>query len=185
MRIRRHLVAAAAAAALTSCNPTIDNNRSQVELVVTGFNDRDGEELSGFFSDVVADDGFTTADDILEVVLRSRRKNSTGSVSDFYTVHLRGYEVFFTRVGGRNEPGVDVPFSRTFALGGSVTPGGTLESEFLAVPAEAKLEAPLRELWFESRQRLDAALNIRVFGVDEVENEVTAQGSLLIVFGDF
>jgi len=171
-------VAALAAALLSGCNPTADNDSSAVSITAVF---QGSDDVVGIFSDVVNDDG-TVSDDFFDITVESIPKAGTDP-GDFYTVEFEGVQIVYTRPDGKNEPGVDVPFPLTYALGGFVEPGGDTDINTLVVSKEMKLQPPLRNLWF-SNQRIFATVNLRIFGHDRVENSVSADASAVVLFED-
>ena len=165
-----------------SCNPVAGDSRSAVILVVTGFSDTDGDR-SGMFSDVVNDDT-SVSDDFLFINTVTEKKAPSTEPSDLFRVTLFAYEVRYTRPDGANEPGVDVPFPFTFSTSGTILPEESSETEIFMVRKEAKLESPLRDLWFGDGQRIFATATVTIFGQDQVENSVSAAASIPIIFED-
>lgn len=178
--VKRSLIVIAALS-LSGCNPIADDNRSAVSLSASF--EGGTTDTVGFFSDVVASTTETT-DDFFNILVESEPKNGATDVSDFYAVNFLAYDVQFTRPDGLNEPGVNVPFPLTLALGGSVAPGGSVNLNLLFVTKEMKLEAPLRALWFGDGKRIFATLHVTVFGRDRVNNAVSASASAPIIFED-
>jgi hypothetical protein len=165
---------------LAGCNPKANDNTSAV-LMNANFS---GDTNAGFFSDVVADTG-TPADDFFDIQISTTAKSTINEPGDFYIVDLKSYQVFFTRSDGRNQPGIDVPFPVTLAIGGSIAPGGELTLHTLFVTEEMKRQAPLKDLWFSTNQRLFTTMHVHVFGEDRVGNAVSADAATTVIFGDF
>lgn len=178
------ILAVALALSGASCNPVVDDNQSAVTLAAAFQGQGGAVGPIGIFADVVQADG-VPADDFFELNVRALAKNVNSDPSEFYTVNFQAVTLRYTRPDGRNEPGVDVPFPLTYAIGGSVTPGDEAQLNLLVVSEEMKLEPPLRDLWFGEGQRIFATLHLTVFGRDLVENELTADASAVVVFGDF
>ena len=99
-------------------------------------------------------------------------------------VTITRYRVVYRRSDGRNTPGVDVPFGFDGATTGTVPALGSVALDFELVRHVAKLEAPLAQLAFNPTIIATIA-EITFYGRDQVGNEISATGSMLIEFGNF
>lgn len=175
----------AVAGMLLGCNPLANENRSAVNIVLTKFREAGiGAQITGKDVDVVSDSGEAT-DTFITITVESHAKSAvTTPNSNFYSVTIQGYHIGYTRLDGRNEPGVDVPFPLTSPTHGYITPGGNNDMGILLMPRQSKLEAPLRNLWFTD-ERIQTRMSVTVFGQDLVGNEVAASAAMDVRFGDF
>ena len=184
--MRRQMIALAALAVLSAagCSPVANDNESAVTLHAN-FGKGPGQVgIVGVTSDVVDDVGASQFDSY-DLFVASVAKNPNAILSDLYVVEYKGYAVSFSRPDGRNEPGVDVPFGFTRAIGGSIEPGGVSELNIIFITPEMKVAPPLRNLFFSANQRIYATLHVTIFGRDRVENDVAASAALPITFADF
>lgn len=137
--------------------------------------------------------------DLIIVSLANRLKNPLGNPTTILAnaVLFERYEVRYIRSDGRQTEGVDVPFRITGPLSGAidVASSGTTNVPLEVVRAQAKLEAPLRNL-----RAADADLNvappggaiiltciaeITVYGRTVGGQAVSATGRLQIDFADW
>jgi hypothetical protein len=99
-------------------------------------------------------------------------------------VTITRYRVQFRRADGRNIPGVDVPYGFDGGVTGTVPVSGTLKLGFELVRHVAKEESPLRQL-VDSPVIISTIADVTFFGLDQVGNEVSVTGSILVDFGNF
>ena len=99
-------------------------------------------------------------------------------------VTITRYHVTYRRADGRNTPGVDVPFGFDGAVTGTVASGGSASLGFELVRHIAKEESPLVQL-VTSQVIISTIAEITFYGRDQVGNEVSATGSILVDFGNF
>jgi hypothetical protein len=99
-------------------------------------------------------------------------------------VTITHYRVTYRRSDGRNTPGVDVPHGFGGGLTGTVPSSGSLDIGFDLVRHVAKMESPLIEL--QANQRIiQATAEVSFFGRDQVGNELSVTGYILVSFGNF
>jgi len=163
-RLRFVLPTLTAALLLGGCNPRTNDDSSAVSIN-GAFGTSDTQGISGIFVDVVNDDA-TTSDTITTVHIQSDVKNTSSEPGVFYRVNIQGITIRFSRLDGHNVPGVDVPFPISYALSGTIEPGGNADLEIILATQEMKVQAPLRNLWFGEGQRIFATATATVFGVD-------------------
>lgn len=137
--------------------------------------------------------------DFVSVSVANRLKNPLGNTTTILAnaVIFERYEVRYIRSDGRRTEGTDVPYRITGPLSGAVdvADSGTIDIPLEVVRAQAKLEAPLRNL-----RAADANLNvappggalilsciaeITVFGRTVGGQAVSATGRLQIDFADW
>ncbi len=94
------------------------------------------------------------------------------------------YRVSYKRADGRNTPGVDVPYAFDSGATFTVPAEGNVTANFELVRHIAKEEAPLKTLG-SNGVLLNTIADVTFYGRDQAGNEVTATGSIGIVFGNF
>lgn len=165
------------------CTPDwAKNGESQVILLMTGINE--GAPLD---SDVQISTG-TVCPDLVPLRLENHFKNPNIETTGFrHDVTVERYEVHYIRSDGRNQEGVDVPFSITGNVAQEIQEAGAATLNLEVVRRQAKLEPPLRQL-----RGGGGALIVTMFAVvtvhartttGEITNPVTAR--LQIDFADF
>ena len=109
---------------------------------------------------------------------------SAPTANNFVTITR--YHVDYVRSDGRNQQGVDVPFSFDGAATGTVGSAQTTIS-FVLVRVQAKTEAPLAALAFPAPSTVSLSTIARVtfFGTDQTGREVTAVGQISVNFADW
>lgn len=201
MKVGKLVLCAAVAAGMTGCVGVPDyvkNNDADVFLVIGSVNG--GAPLvSDVFTPPANPSLLGVLPDLVNVAVANRLKNPNGNTTTILAnaVIFERYEVRYTRSDGRTTEGVDVPFRITGPLSGAVdvATGGTVNVALEVVRAQAKLEAPLRNL-----RASDANLNvappggalvltciaeITVYGRTVGGQAVSATGRLQIDFADW
>jgi hypothetical protein len=97
-------------------------------------------------------------------------------------ITITRYHVDYIRADGRNTPGVDVPYAFDGAV--TVTVSDTTTFGFQLVRVVAKEETPLRQLR-SSSSFITVIARVTFYGHDQAGNEVTANGSIQIDFGNY
>jgi hypothetical protein len=113
--------------------------------------------------------------------------------SSLNSITITRYHVRFLRADGRNREGIDVPYGFDGGLTGTVgSSGATLRFEL--VRHVSKEEPPLINLIFTPGQPgldingaglISTIAEITFYGRDQVGNEVSAVGTISVIFGDF
>ena len=177
-----------------SCNPVEDDTRSDSILLVVRIIGEDIEENEVDFlqSDVVAvnpDTGAgTVAADAAKVTFSAESLNpepwlGTSFYSDILVTH---YVVSYSRSDGKNQEGVDVPYSFDGSISARVQISATTEVSFVVVRAVSKLEPPLINLTAgRGEGELKATARIDFYGNDTLGNMVKATGYLTIFFANY
>jgi hypothetical protein len=109
---------------------------------------------------------------------------STPTQNNFVTITR--YHVDYVRSDGRNQQGVDVPFS--FDAAATATVGnGQAKTSFVLVRVQAKTEAPLAALAFPgpSTVSISTIARITFFGTDQTGREVQVVGQISVNFADW
>lgn len=206
MRSMKRLIGVAAVVATTiSCGDLVRLGKSPVYLVIESLQavrgGSSGAELSStLYSDVltlVTTPAPCTPDapcptifsDSGQVVMRISLKDLGSGVTPSAPslnneVTITRYRVSYRRADGRNTPGVDVPHGFDGAVTGTIPTNSAASLGFELVRHVAKMEAPLVQLAFSSTIIATIA-DITFYGRDQVGNEISATGSILVEFGNF
>lgn len=95
------------------------------------------------------------------------------------------YRIAYRRSDGRNQQGVDVPYAIDGGATFTVDPGG-VTGVFVAVRANAKLEAPLLALvGGGGALGISTTADVTFYGHDQTGSPVTATGSMSVNFADW
>jgi hypothetical protein len=206
-RVKQCVLVAAVAASAVSCGDVVRDGRSPVYVVVDQLLASRGAATPGAYSGTLISDVITNVttgggcstskpcptvfDDFGRVTLRMSPKDigplATGTVpspSLNNEVTINRYRIAYVRADGRNTPGVDVPYGFDGAATGTIPSGGSLTLDFELVRHVAKKEPPLVAL-ASNPTIIGTIAQITFYGRDQVGNEVTATGQILIEFGDF
>ena len=150
------------------------------------------------FSDVCCGIVNDNAGITLDVI--PKNQNPSQVLTGLNDVFLERYEVRFTRADGRNQEGVDVPFSITGGLSGVVRVGSETITTITVVRHQAKLEPPLRNLHgifvtipdspsgtftFPGSVILTTIAEITIHGRTTTGKVVRARGLIEVTFADF
>jgi hypothetical protein len=166
-------------AVTASCGDVVRSSRSPVMLAVNSLTSGDSSTL---LSDVVSDAG-TVFDDQGAVTLTVIMKDVTVSPTTNNRVTVNRYRVEYRRADGHNIPGVDVPHSFDGVATVGIEAGASGGFSFELVRHVAKLESPLIQL--RSKLNIISTIaDVTFFGTDQVGNDVSAVGSMLINFAD-
>jgi hypothetical protein len=195
---------AAIVAAAVSCGSVVRQGRSPVYLVIDSLQATPGSK-PGSFSGTLNSDVITNVrtpapcsaatpcptifNDLGSVSLRSSLKDvgtttSPAAPTTNNDVTINRYHVTYRRADGRNTPGVDVPYGFDGAATGTIRTGGSLALTFEIVRHAAKEESPLVQLR-DSPTIISTITDVTFYGQDQVGNEISVTGSILIDFGNF
>jgi hypothetical protein len=109
---------------------------------------------------------------------------TTPTTANFITVNR--YHVDYVRSDGRNQQGVDVPYSFDGAVTGTVGANGATSVSFTLVRVQAKLEAPLAALAnLGSTVALDTIAKVTFYGTDQAGRDVSVSGQISVNFADW
>jgi hypothetical protein len=182
-------------AASSGCGEVARTGRSSAFLILESLTAASGAE--GEFSHSLSSDVLTIVDgapaifaDQGRAVLRIGLKDpgpvgSPTTASPLSQVTVNRYRVEFERTDGRNQPGVDVPFSFDGAVTATVTIAAT-EVTFPLVTHAMKLEPPLLSLAGGGGQVfIHTIAKVTFWGRDQAGNELTVSGLITVNFGDF
>ena len=179
----------------SGCGDFVRQSRSPSQLVINSLLAASGSGtvptafVSGpLLSDVVAATG-TIFDDFGQVTMSAiLRDQGTTAVTPTAVndVTITRYRVVYRRSDGRNQPGLDVPYSFDGGMSVTVPAGGgaTVTTVFELVRHVAKAEAPLLALR-SSAVVLSTIAEITFFGRDQAGNEMSVTGSVQVNFANF
>jgi hypothetical protein len=111
-------------------------------------------------------------------------KDVTVSPTSNNQVTITRYTVTYRRNDGRNTPGVDVPYPFDGAVTATIQPNQPTTVAFELVRHVAKEEAPLVQL-IANPNIITTIADVTFYGRDQVGNDVTVTGSMVIEFGNF
>jgi hypothetical protein len=186
---------AALVAVSASCGDVVRSSRSPVMLVVNSL--AGGAALTTTFSSdvlgsrtsplpcsasspcptIFSDPGSATLGVIMKDV-------TVVGPSTNNSVTVNRYRIEYRRGDGHNTPGVDVPYPFDGAVTATIAPGSTAAVGFELVRIVAKEESPLAQL-VNNPNFISTIATVTFFGADQVGNDVSASGTMLINFGNF
>jgi hypothetical protein len=186
--IRRVVVLGLTLATAAGCSSTTREGRSPVYLTMLNLEAASGAEPDDMSntlqSDVQTEGG--VFEDPGRVTMRIQLKDPTsGSVTPTNAVTLTRYRVDYKRSDGRREPGLDVPYSFDGATTATIT-DETTRLTFVIVRAQAKLEAPLKNLRQGGGGGLISTIaDVTFYGKDQTGSDVSVTGSISVNFADW
>lgn len=199
MKARKVWFVVALAMCASACVPDyVKQNDADINLLIGAING--GAPLQSDVFTPPTDSNLTgVTPDIVSVSVANRLKNPLGNTTTILAnaVIFERYEVRYLRSDGRQTEGADVPFRITGALSGAVdvATSGTVNLAVEVVRAQAKLEAPLRNLRAADANLnvappggaiiLSAIAEVTVFGRTVGGQAVSATGRLQIDFADW
>ena len=203
-KVKSYVFVAALAVFAASCGSVVRDGRSPVYMVIEQLSGSRGASTPGPYGGTLLSDVITNVttggscsttnpcptifNDLGRVVLRMQPKDigvvTTPEPSPNNEITVTRYRVTYHRSDGRNTPGVDVPYAFDGAATGTIPSGGSLTLDFELVRHIAKEEAPLAPL-ASNPTIISTITEISFFGRDQVGNEVTVTGQMLIQFGNF
>lgn len=205
MRLQKtFLIVAALTASLgaTACGRT-DLGRSPSQVVIDSMEAASGAEPDEFVGNLMSDvvtlvdvtiNGqeqtvSTVFNDLGRVTMRVLLRDAGSTASPTVPTGLNGvtfsrYRVEYRRSDGRNQQGVDVPYSFDSAMTITVPPTGTVTAPFELVRNVAKREAPLAAL-ANNPTIISMIIEVTFYGQDLAGNDVVAKGSIGAAFGNF
>lgn len=178
---------AVALAVTAGCTPTPETIIVIEKISAIG---PQGDLVGDLFSDVClgTPTACAVANDNAVVVMSARANNPFKDISRFGDIVLERYRVTYIRSDGRNQQGVDVPFSFDGAMSLRVPVNALpVSGEFMVVRPQAKLEPPLRNLALSGGALVFSVIaQIDFYGRQLVtDRTVAAHGSLNITFADY
>jgi len=202
MRIVSPVLAVVALVASTvSCGDVVRNSRAPVMLVVNSVTaTRGGPSASGTGSSNLVSDVLTMVTsggtcsptspcptifgDNGTMNLSLAAKDIDVALTSNNQVTINRVHVSYRRTDGRNQEGVDVPFSFDTASTVTIGASGVSAVSFVIVRNQAKQESPLIQL-VNNGQLISAIIDVTAYGSDLVGNAVSATGSIGVTFGNF
>jgi hypothetical protein len=179
----------AAALSAGGCSDFIRQDRSPVTLVIDRLEAASGASgTAGTFSGTLQSDVITNGgifNDSGRVTMRSIMKDVFTAPTAVNAVTIQRYRVSFRRSDGRNTPGVDVPQPFESAVTFTVPPNAAASQSFELIRHLAKEEAPLRALATNVAVTIATIADVTFYGRDQTGNELSATGSIGVIFGDF
>ena len=200
----RLVVGTAMAASVTSCTTQQTQGHSPAYLIIDaleGANGADPEKFAGTVDSDVLTFVNQTVDgqqvrvptvflDPGKVTLRMALKDpgSAANPSEPSTMNLitvTRYHVDFIRADGRNQQGVDVPYSFDGAITVTVGTQG-VTAGFELVRVQAKVEAPLAALANKGVQNtISTIARVTFYGKDQAGRDVAVTGQISVDFSDW
>lgn len=174
---------------LSACNPLEDKSKSSSFIIIESIMGTDAEGNKAHFlqSDVLKADSTVVAD-IAEATLQAALMDPDPilGTSQYNDIILDRYIVSYSRVDGKNQQGVDVPYAFEGSLSQILRVGTSTTISFVVVREVAKLEAPLLDLVSNRAEGvIEATAKIEFYGHDMTNNTVTATGYLTIFFANY
>lgn len=179
---------------LFSCNPLEDESRSDSILLVVQITGTDVEdnEVNFLQSDVVVVDpdtgSSTVAADAAMVKFTAQSLDPEPMLGTSYhnDIFVTSYVVSYTRSDGKNQEGIDVPYSFDGSMSSRVEIDTTTDVSFVIVRAVSKLEPPLVNLAKgRGEGELKVSARIDFYGHDTLGKTVKATGYLSIFFANY
>jgi hypothetical protein len=183
---------AVAVVAASSCGDVVRTGRSPVMLVMNSLSG--GVAVAGpLQSDVIRRVTASCTPGAAPCVLADPGTASLAVVAKDVTlapttnnaVTVTRYRVVFRRADGHNVEGVDVPYAFDGAATATIAAGATGTVGLVLVQSTAKRETPLVQLTSNPEASLATIADVTFYGQDQVGNEISVTGSILINFGDF
>ncbi len=173
---------------LSACNPIEDDSKSGSMLIVESIRgqDQEGNDADYLQSDVLKND--TVFADIATATLRAETLDPDPllGTSQYNDIIINRYTVSYSRVDGKNTPGVDVPLPFEGSLSAIIRVGNTTSFSFVVVREVAKLEPPLVSLANGRAEGvLQVTATIEFYGQDLASRKVKATGYLTIYFANY
>jgi hypothetical protein len=198
-KVLRCLGFAAIAVAAMSCGDVVRNSRAPVLLVLNTLLGAPGNKTSAVSGTLVSSvRTFVTSpppcspqspcttifNDFGSAQFSIVMKDPAFQPSSSNAVTITGYHVQYTRSDGRNTPGADVPYAFDGAVTSTVGANQIITVSFEIVRHVAKEESPLIQL-IDSPVVISTIAHVTFFGKDQVGNDISVMGQILIDFGDF
>jgi hypothetical protein len=186
MRMRtviQSVLVLALASACASCGDVVRQGRSPSMLVVNSLAGAPGGGAATFAGTLLSNVAVPLSDPG-QVSLGIAMKDITVAPTSNNQVTVTRYTVTYRRNDGKNTPGVDVPYPFDGAVTGTVTPAGTTLLTFELVRQAAKATGPLVQL-VSSSNIITTIADVTFYGTDQVGNDVSVTGSMVIEFGNF
>jgi len=175
-----------------SCGEAVRQGKGSTYLIIDELAAARGGDSSPTFETVMQSDVQTKGgvfEDPGRIRVRLGLKDVTGPTepSSNQIITINRYRVVFRRADGRNTQGVDVPYAFDGAVTFTVTsPQTPASATFTIVRAQAKLEAPLKNLvGLGGGVVISTLADVTFYGRDQTGNEVVVTGTISINFADW
>jgi len=198
MRMRTlvgRLSLAAVVVGTASCGDVVRTGRSPVMLVMNSLSGGTATSAAPLLSDVIRRAAASCTPGTAPCVLPDPGTASLGVVSKDASlaptattnnaVTVTRYRVTFRRADGHNVEGVDVPYGFDGAVTATIAAGASGSVGLVLVQSTAKRETPLVQLITNPEASLATIADVTFYGQDQVGNEISVTGSILINFSDF
>ena len=126
--------------------------------------------------------------DVGQASIRVEMKNSlsTTAPTAISSITINRYRVRYRRTDGQNREGIDVPYGFDGGTTVTIAAGSSGTVQFDLVRAQAKQEAPLRNLVGGGGLiRISTIAEVTFYGSDQAGNEVSVTGTIDVRFADF
>ena len=126
--------------------------------------------------------------DVGQASIRVEMKNSlsTTAPTAISSITINRYRVRYRRTDGQNREGIDVPYSFDGGTTVTIAAGSSAAVQFDLVRAQAKAEAPLRNLARGCGLLIISTIaEVTFYGSDQAGNEVSISGTIDVRFADF
>jgi len=197
----RVLAALPLAVAAAACGDVVRQGRSPAMLVIDSLQGAPGGGhgantfVGTLFSDVIVlatspapctpDSPCPTVfSDSGQVVLSLAMKDVAIAPTSNNAITITRYTVNYRRNDGRNTPGVDVPYPFDGAVTSTIGGTGSTTISFELVRHQAKETGPLVQL-ISTGNIITTIADVTFYGKDQVGNDVSVSGSMVIEFGNF
>ena len=179
---------------LFSCNRIVNDSRSDSVLLIVRLQgtDIDDNEADFLQSDVVKVDATTgqstVAADAALVTFTTASLDPAPllGTSQYFDIFVTHYTVTYSRTDGKNQEGVDIPYSFDGAMSVQVRVESETAANFVIVRAVSKLEPPLVNLASgRGEGELKVTARIDFYGHDTEGNKLKATGYLTIFFANY
>ncbi len=192
-RVTKLLGLAVLALGLAACNPVESDSESASMLIVERMQ---GSNVDGQISDYVQSDVIvqkegeegTILADIGRATLSCKMLAPAPPLgaTAWNDIVVTRYVVSYSRVDGRNTPGVDVPYPFEGSVSAIFKVGFSQDLSFVIVREVAKMEPPLVNLrTIGAEGVLQVTAKVEFFGHDLADKKVKATGYIPIFFADY
>ena len=193
-RVMKLLGLAVLAIGLTSCNPVENESESASMLIIERMQ---GTNVEGQISDYVQSDVYVQKEGEATGTIIADIGRATVSCkmlapapplgsSTWNDILVNRYVVSYSRVDGRNTPGVDVPYPFEGSISAVIKIGFSQDIAFVIVREVAKAEPPLINLRTNGAEGvIQVTAKVEFFGNDLANKKVKATGTIPIFFANY
>ena len=176
---------------VTSCADLARTGRGPAYLIMERVEGASGGSSAATFTPSLESDVLVNGQafrDIGQASIRVEMKNalSTTAPSPISAITLNRYRVRYRRTDGQNREGIDVPYGFDGATTVTIAVRSSAAVQFDLVRAQAKAEAPLRNLARGGGLLIISTIaEVTFYGSDQAGNEVSISGTIDVRFADF